>query len=206
MTISYPLTLPQSRAEASVSFGGVTAVAVTQSPFTFAEQTQVHPGQAWRATVGLRPMTEADARAWIAWLMSLNGRQGTFLMGDPLRSSPRGAGTGTPLVKGAGQSGQALATDGWTAGVTGILKAGDYLQLGSGSTATLHMVLADTNSDGSGNATFDIWPRLRTTPADNAPITVANPVGRWRLASNEMRWDVRTAQIYGIEFSCGEAL
>jgi hypothetical protein len=206
MTIAYPLSLPQARVEAAVTLRRRSAVAVTASPFTLDEQVQVWPGQKWLAAVSLRPMQEAEARAWIAFLVSLNGREGTFLMGDPLRPSPRGVGTGTPLVKGAGQTGLVLATDGWTAGQAGILKGGDYIQLGSGASATLHMVVADAASDGSGNATLDIWPRLRTAPADNAPVTVQNPMGRWRLASNELGWDERTAQFYGIDFACEEAL
>lgn len=206
MAITYPLALPLVRSEASVTFGYRDSAAVTASPFTGDEDVQVWSRQGWLAQVSFPPLAEADARAVIAWLVSLRGRRGTFLMGDPLRTAPRGVGTGTPLVKGAGQTGEELITDGWTAGQTGILKAGDYLQLGSGSSAYLHMVLADANSDGSGNATFDIFPRLRTAPADNAPITVISPVGRFRLRSNEQRWDEQTAQFYGISFDCAEAL
>lgn len=205
MAITYPLSLPMARGQAAVRFGGRAVVAVTSSPFTLADELQVHQGQAWLANVTLRPMREAEARLWIAFLLALNGMQGTFLMGDPLRTTPRGAGTGTPLVNGAGQSGQSLVTDGWTPS-TLVLKAGDYVQLGSGASAYLHAVLADVTSNGSGQATLDIWPRLRTAPADNAPLTLTSPMGRWRMASNEMRWDVRSAQLYGIDFACTEAL
>jgi hypothetical protein len=205
MPITYPLALPQAYAEA-VTFGGRAAVAVTPSPYTFREEVQVNPGQAWMAHVKLPQLDEAAARTWIAFLLSLNGRQGTFLMGDPIRVSPRGVGTGTPLVNGANQSGQTLATDGWTASTANILRAGDLFQLGAGATATLHLVLADAASNGSGQVTLDIWPRLRTAPNDNAALTLANPLGRWRMASNEMMWDVRVAMQYGIEFDCVEAL
>lgn len=205
MAITYPLSLPQTRAEAALRFGGRANAAVTPSPFSFREEVQVWQGQKWFASCSLRPMLEPDARLWIAFLLSLNGREGTFLMGDPLRTSPRGAGTGTPLVNGAGQTGQSLVTDGWTPS-TLVLRAGDYIQLGSGSTATLHAVLADVTANGSGQATLDIWPRLRTSPSDNAPITLTNPMGRWRLAVNDMAWDVQSAQRYGLSFSAEEAL
>lgn len=206
MAITYPLSLPPTFRRATWSMGGDAVVAVTPSPFTFKTERQVWPGQAWQVVFSVPPQPEAYARVWAAWGLSLNGREGSFLMGDPARVRPRGVGTGTPLVKGAGQTGQVLATDGWTAGQTGILKAGDYIQLGSGATAYLHMVLADANSDGSGNATLDIWPRLRVTPADNAPITVTNPVGRWRLASNRVGWDVAAGQLYGFQFAAEEDL
>lgn len=206
MAITYPLALPPTFRRAAWRMAGRSAVAVTPSPFTFRPEVQVWPGQAWGVNLVVPPQPEDFARAWCAWGLSLNGREGTFLMGDPARPAPRGVGTGTPLVKGAGQTGQTLVTDGWTAGQAGILKAGDYLQLGSGSGAWLHMVLADAASDGSGNATFDIWPRLRVSPADNAPIVVINAQGRWRLVSNEWGWDVAAGRLYGFAIDCVEAL
>jgi hypothetical protein len=146
-------------------------------------------------------MTRASAEEWIAFMLSLNGMQGTFLLGDPLGTTARGIKTGTPLVNGASQTGSSLITDGWTASQTGILKAGDYIQLGSGSSSKLYKILADKNSDGSGNATFDIFPAINTAVADNAAITIASPKGLFRLASNEMGFDLKHAQNYGIAFS-----
>ena len=46
----------------------------------------------------------------------------------------------------AHQTGAALITDGWTASQTGILKAGDWLQLGSGSTAARWLIYASWQS------------------------------------------------------------
>jgi hypothetical protein len=84
-----------------------------------------------------------------------------------------GAHGGTPLVNGANQNGEYLITDGWTAGVTGLLKAGDIIKfttikeinptsreiVPSGRVARF-IVQEDVNSDGSGNATIKIWPPL----------------------------------------------
>jgi hypothetical protein len=99
-----------------------------------------------------------------------------------------------------------LVTDGWTVSTTGILKAGDWIQLGSASTTTLHKVLDDVNSDGSGNATLELFPRIRTSPSDDAAITVSSPKGIWRLASNQMEYSIDEASIYGITFACIEAI
>jgi hypothetical protein len=206
MAITYPLTLPATFRRASWRISGRSSAAVIPSPFTFEEEVQVWPGQGWRVELAVPPQPEAYARAWCAWGLSLNGREGTFLMGDPSRPAPRGVGTGTPLVNGAGQTGQTLVTDGWTASQTGILKAGDLIQLGSGSTAYLHMILADANSDSGGNATLDIWPRLRASPSDNATITTVQPKGRFRLVSNEWAWSVQAGQLYGFTIECAEAL
>lgn len=206
MAISYPLTLPTATGIKAVTLRQVNQNSLTQSPFTFKQQTIAHTGQRWEADIMLPPMSEADARVWIAWLSSLKGFFGTFLMGDPTGSTPQGSAGGTPLVNGASQTGAELVIDGATPSQTGWLKAGDYVQLGSGSSTSLHMQLVDADSDGSGNVTLDLWPNVRVAPADNAALTVTGCVGQWRLNSNEMMWDVNQASIYGISFSAVEAI
>lgn len=181
-------------------------VGVSDSPFTFSQQVYAHQGQRWEADIDLPPLSSIVAQAWVTFLLSLNGREGTFLMGDPAVLAPRGAGGGSPLVKGAGQTGQVLAIDGAPISTGDWLMAGDMIQLGSGSTATLHKVLADVDTNGAGEATLDIWPRLRSSPGDNAAVTITGCVGRWRLASNESQWSVGQALRYGISFVAVEAL
>ena len=213
MAISFPLTFPTVTGIASATLRKRSVVSVTGSPFTGIEQTQVFPGQWWEAEITLPPFTSrASFETWNTFLISLNGKEGTFLFGDPAGTSPRGVGTGTPLVKGASQSGGALITDGWTVSQTGILLAGDWFQLGSGSSTRLYKVLTDANSDGSGNATFDIWPDLRgdQIPADNATIVVSSAKGLFRLSTNEHNWDITgtaSHKIYsGMTFPIMEAI
>jgi len=160
----------------------------------------------WQADITLPAMKRSDAEKWIAWLVSLRGQLGTFLLGDPLGCTARGAATGTPLVNGSSQTGGSLVIDGAATSVTGWLKAGDYIQLGTGSSATLHKVLQDANSDGSGNVTLDIWPHIRTAPADNSTVTVSNTKGLFRLSSNEQSWSINEASIYGLTFGAMEAV
>lgn len=206
MTISYPLTLPTHTGIAAISLRAVNAVVYSRSPFTFAGQAFAYPGQMWQADVTLPPMKRADAEQWVAWLLSLRGQLGTFLLGDPLGATARGTPTGTPLVKGAGQTGGTLEIDGATSSVTNWLRAGDYIQLGSGSSARLHKVLQNVNSDASGNVSLDIWPHIRTAPADNAAVTVSSAKGLFRLATNEQDWSIDAASIYGVTFSAMEAV
>jgi len=202
MAITYPLTAPTTGKRA-IRWRTISAVAAHRSPFTFTEDVQVWAGQNWAIDVSLAPMKRAAAEEWISFLISLNGRQGTFLLGDPTAATPRGTAPGAPLVKGTQAGGlNTLATDGWTAGQTGILLRGDFIQLGSGATTRLHKVLTDTNSNGSGEATLDIWPSIRKEGAtDNAAIVTSACKNTWRLASNESEWDVGEAQIYGLQFS-----
>ena len=208
MAISYPLTFPSHTGIRGVSLRAINAVVYERSPFTFAGQAQASAGQMWGADVTLPPMKYADAEQWMAWLISLRGQLGTFTMGDPMRCVARGSarGTDTVVVNGAGQTGQDLNITSNQLSKTGYLKAGDYIQLGSGSTATLHKVLVDASTNGSGNATLTLWPHVRTAPANAATVVVQNAVGRWRLAGNETEWSINEALIYGVSFSAMEAV
>lgn len=203
---TYPISFPSHTGVRSIDLRAINAVVYEMSPFTFAGQAQASAGQMWQADVTLPPMNRADAEIWIAWLVSLRGQFGTFNMGDPRSCVPRGVATGTPRVNGASQTGEDLNIDGCTANVTGWLKAGDYIQLGAAGTATLHKVLADVNTNASGQTTLSLWPHIRSAPADNATVVVSDTVGRWRLASNETSWNVNEAAHYGITFSAMEAI
>jgi hypothetical protein len=206
MAITYPVTFPTTPGIARLRITPRSVVSMSQSPFTGQQQVYKHQGQWWEAEVTLPAMTRAEAESIVAFLLSLDGSYGTFTMGDPIGTSPRGIGTGTPLVKGAAQTGQDLLTDGWTANQTGILKAGDWIQLGTGSSTKLYKVLVDTNSNASGEATLTLFPKLRSSPSDNQAIYVNNTKGLWRLAAKEMPYEVNEASIYGITFACIEAL
>jgi len=203
---TYPISFPSHTGVRNVELRAINAVIYEMSPFTFAGQAQASSGQMWQADVTLPPMKRSDAEQWVAWLVSLRGRFGTFNMGDPIGCTPRGVATGTPLVNGSNQTGENLIIDGCTENVTGWLKAGDYIQLGAAGTATLHKVLADVNTNASGQTTLSLWPHIRSAPDDNATVVVNNTVGRWRLASNESSWSVNEAAIYGITFGAMEAI
>jgi hypothetical protein len=202
MAISYPLSFPTNVAIKNIKWTAMTRVAASESPFTGQEQVYEHQGQWFEAEITLPPMTRSQAEVWVGFFLALNGRAGTFTFGDPDNTSPQGVGTGTPLVNGGSQTGRTLVTDGWTAGQTGIMKAGDWIQLGDYA----HKVTQDANSDGSGNATLEIWPNLRESPDNNDAITVNNTTSLWRLSSNKMMWSVDDLVHYGIRFTIREAL
>ena len=110
------------------------------------------------------------------------------------------------LVNGADQTGATLAVDGLQASKTDVFKAGDYFQVGTGSSSRLHMVTADADSNASGEATLDIWPPLRSSPADNAAVTVSSPKGVFRLTENVTGWDIDAARTYGITLKAIEVI
>ena len=136
----------------------------------------------------------------------MRGREGTFLLGDPLGATPRGSAGGTPRVNGASQTGDSISIDGCTASQTGWLKAGDYIQLGSGAGSSLHKVLQDVSSNGAGQATIDVWPSIRTAPADNSTVVVSAGKGVFRLATSSTEWSINEIAHWGIVFPAVEAI
>ena len=385
MAISYPLNTPTNIGIANIAFSAENAVAISQSPFTYAQQIVSHPGQRWGASISLPPMKRQDAEYWVAFLLSLKGQAGTFLLGDPNCVAPQGtalprknlltyteqfdnavwikngmetvipntelapngtltaekivpstalaahtvlqnssvvsgqtynvsiylqsggyewmrislgnsfttnyvfintstgavglnnnftniqvtsagpgwwrasasavatatgfgpivlypnptngfttfSGDGTsgitvwgaqlevgstptsyqsiianygPFINGANQTGDTLAIDGASPNESGYLLPGDYIQLGTGSSATLHKVLTTTDTNSAGEATLDIWPSIRTAFANNSAVVIQNAKGRFRLKENMTQWQINDISSYGITFDCVEAL
>lgn len=239
MAITYPLNTPTDIGIAQIELSARNAVAISQSPFTFATQTHSYAGQMWQATVTIPPVRREYSEPWVAFLLSLKGPTGTFLLGDPAGATPRGeaatyltasvddleteAGTvlqteasttiqyeqnavTTLQVNGAGQTGGELNVKGGIGSVTGYLKAGDYIQLGTASSATLHKVLVDADTDANGEMTLDIWPGIRTAPADEATVNLSSAVGLFRLSSPQQNWSINDSSVYGISFEAMEAI
>lgn len=194
MAISYPRSLPASNSISSITFAASNAVAYSMSPFTFQGEAHAYPGEMWQADVSLKPMREDDAEAWSAFLTSLRGQFGTFYLGNPFRNSPRGTATSATITGSAGDRSVSVT-------MTGTLKAGDYLSLGTGTSTRLYKVLVD--QDGSG--TLEIWPALREA-ASSSSADLSSPVGTFRLATNSVDWSVSNLAIYGITFAAIEAV
>jgi len=210
MAITYPLSLPTTIGIGQIELRASNVVGVSESPFTYKQQVVQHQGQRWEASIQIPPVRKDLAEPWVAFLLSLQGRRGTFLLGDPNMAAPRGSAAstpGTPLVDGALSIGDSEITiDGLPASATGYLKAGDYIQLGSAGTSTLHKVLADVDSDGTGEATVDIWPSVRRVVANDEAVVVSNTKGLFRLAANVSSWSINNSSAYGISFDAVEVI
>jgi hypothetical protein len=199
MAIAYPLTLPTITGIRNVDFRAVNAVAYSASPFTFAGQAHAYPGQMWQAEITLPAMHRSTAETWISFLMSLRGQYGTFLLGDPRACALRGTAESCTVTGSSGANTvSAVVPNGET------LLAGDYIQLGTGSSATLHKVLVDYMGTGAA-ADLEIWPALRAS-VSSASATLSNAVGVFRLASNETGWSSNELANYGITFAAREAI
>tara|TARA_R110002167_G_scaffold124454_1_gene303919 strand:- start:2 stop:628 length:627 start_codon:yes stop_codon:yes gene_type:complete len=204
-TPSYPLTLPTVTGVTTQNFGLTRSVAISISPFTKQEQVFQHEGEQWKATFTLPPMKKEKAAVWLGFLMSLRGRRGTFKLGDQDRKNIQGTATGTVLVRGASQTGNAINLDGFTASRANVFLAGDYIQINS----YLYMVSANVTANGSGQATVYVEPELRTgiEPInDNTTVIYTNTTTLMRLDTNFTNWSTDKVSVYGISFSCSEAL
>jgi D-serine deaminase-like pyridoxal phosphate-dependent protein len=109
-------------------------------------------------------------------------------------------------VYGADQTGNDLNVTGYAPFATNVLHAGDYLQLSSGATTRLHMVLDDADANSSGDAVLTIWPTLRESPSDGAAVIVTGAKGLFRAVGNVNIPDVNHLGLYGLTFAFREAL
>lgn len=194
MAISYPISTPSTIGIESITLRAVNAVATSQSPFTYKQQIVSHGGQRWEASITIPAVRRDTAADWKAFLVTLKGQQGTFLLSDPDYATPRGDVSACTLSGSTGDESVTVV-------MTGTLKAGDYIQLGSGSTAKLHQVLVDQ----TGNGTLEIWPALRDDYT-SASVTFNNAKGVFRLATNVSEWSINNSSAYGITFEAVEVI
>ena len=194
MAISYPLNTPTTIGIESIELRAVNAVSTSQSPFTYKQQVIAHTGQKWEASVSIPSVRRDTAAEWKAMLVALKGQTGTFLLGDPDYVSPRGTVSSCSVTGNAGED---------TVSVTmrGSLLAGDYIQLGLGSSAKLHQVLIDQ----TGNGQLEIWPALRSDYTSEMAVT-DSPKGVFRLNQNVSTWSINNASFYGISFEAVEVI
>lgn len=207
MSITFPISLPAAPVASAAKLRMQNIAGKAASPVTAQAQIQEWPGEWLEFDVALPPMKRAKAAAWVAALTLLRGYVGSCYYGDPSGGTPQGVATGTPLVNGAVNAASKILTlRGFTASVTGILKAGDWLSIGTGTTKRLYMNVTDATSDGSGHVSLDIFPRTREALADGAAVTLLNAQGTFRLAGNTREFDIDSAMVYGISFSLEEAI
>ena len=89
-------------------------------------------------------------------------------------------------VNGGSQTGSALDIDGLPTSANGVIKAGDWFEING----ELKRVIADVNSNASGQGYIMFEPQLRASPTDNTPVIFRSPMGRFLLAE-EVSWQTR---------------
>lgn len=203
------IELPAPPRFRSVQFGLRPRTAVFASPTSGKIQSLELPGAYWSGVYEVGRLTLADFGEWRAFISGLMGAAGRFNAFDPSFTKPFGAfdsGLDTPLVKGAGQTGKSLITDGWRNSGVNLLKGGDYFELTLNSIKRLFLATADASSDGSGNMTISMVPPLQESPADNLALVLSTPKVEMMLAGDsEGLWNVPVNKlISGFTFAARE--
>lgn len=196
-----PFPVLTRSAPRDLNFSLISNTTAFRSPLTKSLQTLELPGAAWQASFSFNNLGEADAAQLQAFLMRMRGSAGRVQLYNWARPRPRGIATGTPLVRGSGQTGAALITDGWTPSTTDILKVGDFI----GINGELKMVVADANSDAGGVATLSIEPPLRSSPFDNAAIVTNKPTATFQRDDDAASWSTAPALISSFALQLIEA-
>lgn len=118
-----------------------------------ASQARRIGGQYWAFTLVYNRMSREVKQELYAFVMKQKGRYGTFQVVLPDRAIPLGVATGTPKVNLPVAAGQdEVLIDGFTEGVTGIMKADDLLKF-SGHTKVYSFV--EDVTSGIGNITLE---------------------------------------------------
>lgn len=201
--IQFPLSLPATPGYRRFRMRQKRSQQVSESPSTLISQVQVSTGERWEADVTLPQMRREKAGDWQGFFNMLDGKVGTFMLGDALGRNPRGTPLGTPKVKDSNQSGKILIIDGCFPETQKWLRAGDYFQIGQ----RLHQVSRDADADADGVVVLDFWPRLREVYATGTPLITADCKGLFRMSN--VQWDVWEAdeqQLYTISFTAEESL
>lgn len=180
MTITFPRDLPAGvtikTSRINLSFNQ----AIFQSAFTRQQQTQEHAagrGDRWEGVWVTPFLSTSQMKAMKAWIASLKGQINTFKAYDIDNRTPANGDPGF-LVAGASQTGTSINVDGGPLSSTTLL-AGEDFQMEDG----FHKCLEDVVTNGSGAATINFEPAIRTAPANNATVITVNPFFIARLAS-----------------------
>jgi len=210
---SFPLVSPETFGVSNIEWSAVSNDAYALNAWNFALIKQIFDGRMWRGTLTIKARRGGDGRSLTAWLTALRRagtNAGTFMLGDPSATLPLGSAKdtpGTPVVDGAAQTGEALNVTGLPTSVTGYLLEGDYIQLGTGITARLKKVLDDVDSDGSGDATMNLWPPIRTAPVNSSTVVVSSAQGLFISPIGVSSWSVRPPSIHsGITIDVAEVV
>ena len=165
---------------------------------TVSGRTQVRTvgGQRFSFTARYNPMTRAEFQPVFAFVMSQQGRLGTFSIVPPVIGSTSGSATGTALCNGGASAGDTtIPVDGFT----GDIKAGDFVKFSHGK---VYMVTADR--DGAGD--ISIEPALISDVADNEEMTYNSVTFTMRLNNDIQSYSLSANEYYEYEIDMIEVL
>jgi hypothetical protein len=108
--------------------------------------------------------------------------------------------TTSTATSGTSQTGSGITVKGGPASSAGSLLAGDLVQVGS----QLQEVVAPVNFDASGLGYLQMHRPLRSAPADNAPVIINNPMGKFIISNNENGLEDAPGNVSNVELQFEE--
>lgn len=181
---------PTSFRPLSVEFTLIVPQLVARSVFDGSTQADTMGAPRWGFTVTTGAYKLSDLPPIEAFFNRLRGATNRVRAWDWRRESPRGVATGAPTVRVAG-GGSTLQTQGWTASVAGILKAGDWFSVNG----ELKQLVVDLDSDSAGRGVATFEPPLRAQAPVNAPLLLVKPTSTYILTSEPPRWGQQGAKV-----------
>lgn len=175
------------------SFELVTNTKTFKSPLSGAIQTVSRKGSYWKTTMTFSNLTGAQRSVLQAFISKLDGQTHRMRIRDYGSVRYGNASSGSPVVKGASQTGSTLLADGASLSTSAYFAAGDYISFNN----ELHMVTADVDSDGSGNLAIPLAPPIRKSPDDNESIEYLAPYGVFMM-TNTPSWSTQSLYVSNI--------
>jgi len=152
--------------------------------------------QRWSFTAQYNPMTRAEFQPVFAFVMSQQGRLGSFGIVPPVLGSTSGSATGTATVSDDTQAGaSSVPVDGFS----GVIKAGDFIKFAHGK---VYMVTSDR--DGPGN--IDIEPALVQDVSENEQMIYNNVTFTMRLANDVQEYSLNANEYFQYEIDMIEVV
>jgi len=207
--ITYPVTPPSNLTDniARVSATATSTVSINESPYTYNQQVYEFSGKRWEFTITTTPLRGTDVRWVEAFLLSLNGVRGTFDLdiGGIMDERIQGIHDGLVTVDPGSIPGDTDISFNQQSGSFSLTQ-GEWITL-TGSTTQIPRLHKTTSIIAAGTRDVSIFPGLREDSTDETiTLTTATAIGRFRLASNDLKWSKGIDGLTTLTFDIVEAL
>jgi len=192
-------TYPTTPEFASIGFGSEqkTITSTTDSGKMFAVQVD---GQRFKFSASYPPMNRSEFAPVLAFVMKQRSQKETFQIALPDLKNAKGDVSGTVTVSGSHSAGDTTID---ITGITGTLKAGDFVKFGH---SKVYMVVEDATGDSSTDATITIEPPLRSALTNTESVTYDGVQFTVRLTSDIQEFNTGDLDLYRYEIDFIEAL
>ena len=192
-------TYPTTPEFASVGFASEqkTITSTTDSGKMFSVQVD---GQRFKFSASYPPMNRSEFAPVYAFIMKQRSQKETFQIALPDLKNAKGDVSGVVETNGTASAGDTSVT---VDGMTGTLKAGDFIKFNGHS--KVYMVVADATAS-SGSATLTIEPPLRENLSDNEVVTYDGVEFTVRLTNDVQEFNTGDLDLYRFEVDFIEAL